>query len=272
MDKGGPVKLLLKLVSFVIVFSVVFYLIRTRPDYHQVVALGLKDLGGVPWLYSIIGMIFSMLAAFTIQSEWEHGSQLLGAIKEEVSALDQFWHWSHHFPEKLRPRIHQGLRQYLALTIEEGWGRGGPGAAHEAVEDVLASFRDVLLELAQKPELMITASSILAEIVKHRWSRLNASARRMPRLLRYTLVFADGLVITLSLFVGVRDIRLDYLFTMSIALLAYLVYLVVEDLDDPMRPGIWHVTPADYQQLLGKVQAREAGRLAPFANEPGAGS
>jgi hypothetical protein len=41
---------------------------------------------------------------------------------------------------------------------------------------------------------------------------------------------------------------------MSIALLAYVVYLVVDDLDNPLRPGLWQITPHDYQELLHRLE------------------
>jgi hypothetical protein len=76
----------------------------------------------------------------------------------------------------------------------------------------------------------------------------------MPQILKVTVGFADGLVIVLSLFIGVKHLWLDYLFTLSIAVLAYVVYLVVDDLDHPLRPGIWHVTSKRYERLLAKLQ------------------
>lgn len=248
-----PIALLGKLFLFLAMFSVSFFLLRTSATYQSFLAVDLNDLGGVPWLYSVVGLIFSILAAFVIQSEWEHWSSLVGAMKDEVSALDQLWHWSHHFPEDMKRRIHQGLRHYIAVAIEEGWACRKREEDNEAGDTVLASLRDAILETADGPELRRTASSLLAEAVKHRRDRLNYGTRRMPRILRYTLMFADGLVIVLSLFIGVRNMWLDYLFTISIALLAYLIYLVVNDLDHPLRPGIWHVTPTDYQRLLRKL-------------------
>jgi hypothetical protein len=40
----------------------------------------------------------------------------------------------------------------------------------------------------------------------------------------------------------------------SIALLAFSVYLVLDDLDSPLQPGLWQVTPEDYQRLLTKLK------------------
>jgi hypothetical protein len=76
-----------------------------------------------------------------------------------------------------------------------------------------------------------------------------------PQILKNTLGFAAALVIVMSLFIGVRNIWLDYIFTTSIALLAYVVYLVVDDLDNPLQPGLWQITPHDYHELLRRLEA-----------------
>jgi hypothetical protein len=97
-------------------------------------------------------------------------------------------------------------------------------------------------------------TAIVGDLLRHREFRLHSGQRRMPPVLKWTVGFADGLVIVLSLFVGVKHLWLDYLFTLSIAMLTYVVYLVIDDLDDPLRPGIWHVTSKRYERLLAQLQ------------------
>jgi hypothetical protein len=75
----------------------------------------------------------------------------------------------------------------------------------------------------------------------------------MPPLLRNTLRFAAFLLIALSMFIAIKDIELAFLFTASIASLAYSIFLVLTDLDNPLKPGDWHITTKDYQALLTKI-------------------
>jgi hypothetical protein len=102
----------------------------------------------------------------------------------------------------------------------------------------------------ERPEFMVTAFSMFSDVLRHRENRLHYSHRPMPKVLKSTVLLADVLVIGLSLLIGVRHMWLDYVFTLSIALLAFSVYLVLDDLDDPLRPGLWHLTPEDYRRLL----------------------
>jgi hypothetical protein len=61
-------KLLYKIFLFLLIFSLTFWLTRTA-DQGKLILIDLRDLGGIPWLYSSICLIFSILAAFTIQKE-----------------------------------------------------------------------------------------------------------------------------------------------------------------------------------------------------------
>ncbi len=61
-----PIVLLGKLLLFLIAFSLSFFLLRTSATYQSFLAVDLNGLGGVPWLYSVVGLIFSILAAFVI--------------------------------------------------------------------------------------------------------------------------------------------------------------------------------------------------------------
>lgn len=62
------------------------------------------------------------------------------------------------------------------------------------------------------------------------------------------------MVILLSLFIGVKHLWLEYLFTLSRALLAYVVFLVIDDVDHPPRPGMWHITANRYEHGLARLQ------------------
>lgn len=257
-DESGrlPGRVFLRLLLFVTGFSGVFFWLRTSETYlNQLLAADLQDLGGIPWLYSIVGLIFSILAAFIIQTEWEHWTQLVGAMKDEVSALDQLRLWSYHCPVPVRKKLRDGIEAYLALTIQNGWSSQDNDRS-DAFDTVMTSLRNAIVDESRPSDFILTASSILRDLSRHQRDRLNYAARRMPVILRQTFMFACSLVILLSLFIGVRNMWLDYLFTVSIALLAFLLYLVVDDLDNPLRPGIWHVTLSDYRRLLLWFQSR----------------
>jgi len=247
--------LLLKIVLFVAGFTLLFFLLRTTEHFNTYILMDeLSELAGVPWLYSVIGVIFSILAAFVIQTEWEHFNRLAGSVKDEIGALEQFWLWSRHFPDGLREDTGRAIREYLAGTIAEGLQHDARTGAFDANETALATLRETVFALHPSPPLMSAAFSIFSDLVTHHSNRLCYSASHVPPILRNTLMFGATLIIALSFLIGVKNVWLDYCFSTGLALLTFLVYLVVDDLDHPLRPGIWQLTTKDYQHLLHKVE------------------
>jgi hypothetical protein len=239
---------------FFISFSGLFFLLRTYEDFNRNVLLAdIADLGGVPWLYSVVGIIFSVLAAFIIQNEWQQWSNLVAAVKGEIVGLEQLWRCANHLPEDARVSVCHPIHRYLTLLTTKGLDKIGPDE-HAALDHAFITICDAVYGMPDHPRLKSTVDSILANVISHRSSRLLYSSPSTPGILKNTLGFAAALVIVLSLFIGVRSIWLDYVFTISIALLAYVVYLVADDLDNPLRPGLWQITPHDYQELLRRLE------------------
>lgn len=245
--------ILQKVIIFIIGFSWLFHFVRTSDYYNSKILLA--DLGGIPWLYSTIGVIFSIIAAFAIQKEWDNWNNLVEAVKNEVDSLEELWIWAERLPENIGKKIKELIIEYVKVVIDEGWQKSEKGERSEAAEQTILSLRYTLLDISQtNPPLARGSSSPFASLLRHRKRRLHFSARYVPAILRYTLVFSMSLLIFLSLLVGIKNIWLDYIFTSSIATLVYIIYTVIIDLNHPLRPGGWHLTTKDYKELLQRIE------------------
>jgi hypothetical protein len=241
-----------KLIPFLAVFWTIFYFIRTNSIYDT--RLLLANVDGLPWLYAVVGTIFGVLASFAIQKEWDEWNALNDAVRGEVDGLEKLYLWSSNFPEKVKERIHVDIKRYLELIIKEGWQYSEKGEKSQEVEDVITDLNNGIYAIFnEEPQLMPTSFALLSSVFNHRSSRLQHSAEHMPPLLLNTLQFAAFLLIALSMFIAIKDIYLAFVFTASIASLAYAIFLVLTDLDNPLKPGSWHITTKDYQALLAKI-------------------
>ena len=92
-------KFTLKIILFVGIFSLIFFGLHDSDFYNKKVILA--DLGGIPWLYASIGTLFSILAGFIIQKEWENWNSLVDAVGGEVNTLREMWLWSRYLPAKM---------------------------------------------------------------------------------------------------------------------------------------------------------------------------
>jgi hypothetical protein len=245
------IRLTSRIFLFLSAFSLVFWLIRTA-DHGKMLLVDLQDLGGIPWLYSAICLIFSILAAFTIQKEWEHWDELVRAIKGELDTIRELWHWSNHPLREARRDICSCLENYIVSVLTE-WQTAQQGERDASGERVLDVLRKTIVELP--PGTGRTQQlNLFEELIRNRNKRIDQSISHIPHILKNTLIFTDILVIVLSLFIGVRNPFVDYLFTISIAVLAYTIYIVIDDLDNPFRPGSWHLTSDEHQLLLNIIR------------------
>ena len=133
------------------------------------------------------------------------------------------------------------------------------GEKSEKIENAFSSLQTVMFEMSRKDkELMATTFSFFSEIIKYRTSRLRYSSHHIPEALKKALLFCTFLVIILCLFIGIKDVWLDYSFTISLSLMAYIIYIIVDDLDNPLIPGNWHLTTKDYESLLKQIEIVES--------------
>jgi hypothetical protein len=243
-------KFIPKIFLFLLIFSSAFWLMRTA-DHGKLLLLDLQDLGGIPWLYSAICLIFSILAAFTIQKEWENWNHLVESIKGEADAIRELWLFTRHLSNDLKGNILKCIKDYLS-TIQGEWPAMEQGKRSEPEEIILDALRNEIASLTEgKGRMKFTP--LFNDIARNRNRRLYQSAIHIPHILKNTLIFADVLLIFLSLFIGVKNPWIDYIFTLSIGVLAYTIYIVIDDLDNPFRPGAWHLTPQDYKMLSDDI-------------------
>lgn len=246
-------KLRFKVLGFFIFYALAFYWFRTSDffNYRMLVA----NLDSIPWLYSTIGLIFGVISAFIIQKEWDQISELTDAIKGENNALYELWLWSQRLPAEFRKKIQVLIKDYLETIIGEGWQRTENGEISKELDKIIRDMHAVVADLnEQQPLSSSIAFSLLNNIMGYREKRMRFGSDHMPKILLYTLRLATLLMITLCPLIAVKDIYLDFIFTMSISFLSFCVYLVAVDMNHPLRPGGWHITTGDYKKLLAKLK------------------
>ena len=250
-------KNIIKVIIFTILFSLLFFLVRHPSSwwYQDTTAL-LADIGGLTYLYSTVATIFALLAAFVILTESERWNKLNDAIRGELTELYELYLWSKHFSEKNKIAIQKNIIMYLEGTIEAGLlpeTQDNP----KMITVMKEIHNNVYETTKEAPTLTENTFAIFTDLLKKREERLEYSAMHLPPILKRTFVFSNILTIILSMMIGVRDFWLNYVFMLSIAVLGYIIYLLVDDLDNPVQPGNWQLTTNQYKTLLEKIQAEK---------------
>src|SRR5258706_682239 len=107
----------IRFLIFLISFTFIFLLIRYF-NFLPSAKLS-QNIDSIPWLFSAISLIFSIISGFVIQSKWSTWDHLIDATHGELNSFRQLHVLSHHFPESIQKKIKQNICQYLTLIIKE---------------------------------------------------------------------------------------------------------------------------------------------------------
>jgi hypothetical protein len=235
-----------RILMFLVPFTVIFLIIHEQFES----AISRSTLNGLSGFYSADSLIFGLIAAFVIQREWEIWTKLSESVWIEIDAVRDMWKWSMLAEGTLCEEAHEHLKAYLNFMVSE-WNEGRVRRRSEKIDAELDSLRAILEKMSlSMGSLGFQLQSAFTNLTRARDQRLNFSNEHMPIILKRIVVFSDILLIILSLFIAVNDLYLDYIFTAAISLLAFTLILVVDDLDNPFRPGTWHLTTEGYEALL----------------------
>ena len=246
-----------KTLIFVFIFTLVFTCARLIDD-GNLVTVQMEELGGIPWLYSVIGLVFSILAGFIIQKQWENWQKLHDAILSEASSLNKIWLMTKYFSESDAKVIHALIKKYLFHVIHNEWQKKGLVENTESSEKFFFEMHKTLIESAKKSSATSYSLDLVVELYEKRLKRSLLMSHRLPAVLDRIIAFNAYILIFLSLFIGVKNFYLDYLFTLSIGILIYVICLIIQDLSEVTSPGSWYVESTQFQLLLERFQKEES--------------
>ncbi|MFA6353406.1 MAG: hypothetical protein WCW93_00520 [Candidatus Paceibacterota bacterium] len=245
-------KFILKIASFVGLFSLAFYALHQSDFYNSKIILA--DLGGVPWLYASIGTLFSILAGFIIQKEWENWNNLVDAVNDEINSLREMWLWSRYLPSDTGAIFYNSIKSYLEEMSDNGLYKGEQKIPSVRINESFSTLNATMFDMFKnQPEIATNAFAFFTKLIEDRSRRMRYSSHHVPQSIKRIIILATAMMIGLSLFIGVKNIWLDYSYTMSVSILAYVIYLVIDDLDYPLKPGGWHLTARPYSKLLEEI-------------------
>ncbi len=247
-----------KLIFVLGIFSAIFFALRVYGKYigYDIDTL-VSDLGGLTYLYSTIGTIFAIFAAFVMISESEDWNSLVNAQKNEIRELNELLLWSKGLPLEIEDKLHNLVKQYLRQVVDDEWNKLSHGKENFQTEKTIDELHDVLSQISKEnKEISSRLFSTFDKILEHRITRIEYSYEPMPKILKMTVFLVATFLIVLSLFIGVHNIWLDYIFMFCIVTLTSVILLVIDDLDNPLRPGDWYLTTDNYLRLFNKLKSR----------------
>jgi hypothetical protein len=246
---------IIKLVIFVTGFTALFWLVRLSGILPQS-ALS-TDLKSIPILFGAGNFLFSIISGFVIQAQWSKWDTLMGATRGEVSTLRQLFIVAHHFPVKERNEIRFHIYRYLDTYCKVSSRAKGKDLLYrsKSVDDAMVRIEDTMFVASKRhPDIGNQAFTYLTRAMEYREIKLQSSVHQLPLPIRIFLFFATGSVIIGSLFIPFTNLLYNYYFTLVVASLAFGIIMIVEDFDNPFRPGIYFLSVDAHKNLRNEIR------------------
>ena len=119
----------------------------------------------------------------------------------------------------------------------------------------LNQLEDYMFSITKKyPDAGTTAFGLLSRAMEYREVKLENAYHRLPPTLRLFIIFGTSTVILSSLLIPFVSLILNYFLALIFAVIAFAMYLLIDDFDHPYRKTNRNLTIQIYEELLNEVK------------------
>lgn len=243
-----------KIILFAIGFSIIFYIVRAEGAIPADIVQ--EDFRSVIPLFSGITVVFSIISGFIIQAQWHKWDTLIDAARDEINMLRHIYVMAQNFPAAPREKLRNSIEHYLVTLIESSQSKTKHnGTRSKKVDEAMYEVeRNVFQVLDKYSQTGMGVFMLFNKAMESRETRIHNASYRLPVMLKALVVLMTIIMIAASFFIFFNNVWFEYVFRLILALMAYTIYLIVDDLDDPFRPGNWQLKFKGYKELLHEIQ------------------
>ncbi len=240
---------LLVIIPSTLVTLVLLWIVRknvSRAKLHKH-----HDVAG--YLFSIIGVLYSVILGFTVINVQERYNRADETVQTEATIVTDLYRDAIYFDAKSVALIRANLKKYVTYVIDQEWGVPHDAVrrlkADEMLQDLWRGYETVELENDRSKiwyELTIAKLDHLMEI---RLAREFYSWETLSDMMWTILILGAVITICFMFFFGLENLRMQMLMTSLLTIyLAFMLYLVFSL--DHVFEGTVHITPQAFKETL----------------------
>lgn len=205
-------------------------------------------------------VFYGLAAALMAVNVSQTYSDVSKIVSGEATALAALYRDVSSYPEPIRPRLQNELREYVRYVIEEAWPlqrRGKvPGGGVERMDRFQAIL--VTFEPATEGQKLMHGETLRAynHMIQARRLRLDAVNTGLPAVMWAVIVAGAFIGLSASFFFRVEDVRLQIIQVLLLAAFVGLVIFMIFALDRPFR-GDLGLRADPYQLIFDQLMKRE---------------
>lgn len=209
----------------------------------------------------VIGTLYGIMAAFIVFVVWERYNTISEISEKETDSLSELYALITYLEdEKLNRKIKDSIKEYARMVIERGWQKLDRGEkskkADEAMHKIYQEIRDIKSDRRRFPTIFGQIVSKYEDVSDLRTQRVSTSAEHLPTSLKLLIVF-DSLVLVVSIvLMPIVNYSLSLFIALATSTTVALSLQVIFDLDSPLAPGEWQLTPQAFEDLIAELDER----------------
>lgn len=208
------------------------------------------------FIFAIIGVVYAVLLAFVVIAVWDKFSEGQTAVARELAASAALFRYAEG-PEPEAARLHQGLIDYLELTIARDWPAMGTDTEDSQTTDALSGLYRAAMALnrtgARSTADMTEVFAQIDNLTLARRVRLHLSTGLVPEIIWVTLFAGAGLTVCFALFFGSPNARAQLAMTAILSVVLASGLVVIISLDHPFS-GPVHIAPESLERVLANAK------------------
>jgi hypothetical protein len=254
------VQTILQALVFIVgsVVLALFGVVHVRKRVPLEVQMEQNEVAG--FFIAVLGVVYGVLLAFAVILVWEQYGDAKAIAEREANSLGDIYSLAAGLPEPRRSQIHQEVRAYARVVIDEEWAimssRRESAEAWRRIDALWSLARDFEPGGSREQTLQAQLLSDLDEMNDDRRMRLLAARDGVPGLIWTVLIGGGVMTVLFTYFFGLKNLRAQLAMTaLYVASIGFVLFLVAA-IDYPYT-GVVSIKPEALELVLQRVELLE---------------
>ena len=210
-------------------------------------------------LVQCVMVFYGLAVALIAVSVSQTYSDVSKIVSQEATAVASLYRDVSCYPEPVRTRLQQGLRDYLGYVIHKAWPLQQRGQVPRGGVELMDHFQTSLtgFEPSTEGQKLLHGEALRAynNMIQARRLRLDAVGTGLPGVMWAVIVVGAVIGLSATFFFKVEDVRLHGILVTLLAAFMGLIIFMILALDHPFR-GDLGIGPQPYQLIYDQLMVK----------------
>lgn len=231
-------------------------LFSTRPLMRKLLNASTEHNDLVSYFVSAVGVFYGLALGLIAVATWQNFTDVDSQISKEAASLAGFYRDLDGYPEPLRAKLEDRLRDYTRYIIDKDFPAHHKGDTPEEGSLMLDRIENEMMafEPARESQKIAHSEAIksLNTVIEDRRLRLESVTTGLPAALWAVVVIGAALNVLLTYLFWTENLTVHALLVGILATFMALLIFLTAAMDNPFR-GEFSVSADAYQMVLDKV-------------------